>query len=77
MLGTKFLSRPQWERKLKKIGAEPVQGATALNSAEWWRVPGKLPFVVPVEDDGSCEYWAIQRICKDQGDGGVYRGWLH
>jgi hypothetical protein len=65
MLNNRVLSRPQWERKLRSVGAIPLEGQTALNSAEWWIVPGRVPFTVPIEEDGSCEFWAIQRICKE------------
>jgi hypothetical protein len=63
----KFLSRSQWEKKLRDIGAEPLAGKGPLNTAEWWRVPDKTPFTVPIEDDGRCDFWAIHRICKEQG----------
>lgn len=72
MIGHKFLSRPQWEEKLRNIGAEPLPGKGSLNSAEWWRLPGKPPFTVPVEDDGRCEFWAIQKLCKDHGNKGFW-----
>lgn len=58
----RFLSRRQWEAKLRAAGAEPLEGKTALNTAEWWRVPKRPPFVVPVEDDGRAEFWAIQKL---------------
>lgn len=66
MIANRFLSRPQWESKLRKAGAIPLEGAGPLNTAEWWRVPGKSPFTVPIEDDQSCEFWALQRICRLQ-----------
>lgn len=41
------------ERKLREISAEPLINATSLNTAaEWWRVPGRFPFTVPIELDG-------------------------
>jgi len=66
MLRGRFLSRPQWERKLRDIGAEPLEGQTVLNSGEWWRVPGRYPFVVPTEEDGRAEFWAIHKIVAQQ-----------
>jgi hypothetical protein len=35
-----------------------------LNTAEWWKWPwpNATPFLVPIEDDGSLEYWAFHRI---------------
>lgn len=75
MLGSRFLSRPQWEKKLTDIGAQRVQTGTFINTAEWWRCGDGLPFTVPVEDDGSCEFWAIQRILKDQGAKTPFGGW--
>lgn len=62
------LSRPQWESKLKKLGAEPLHGKGQLNTAEWWKAPGLGPFTVPVEADGGCDYWALQQICQALGD---------
>jgi hypothetical protein len=68
MIGDKFLSRSKWEKKLRSIGAIPLDRKGKLNTAEWWRVPGKPPFTVPIEDDGKCEFWAIQRIYAEQRD---------
>ena len=65
MIGRKFLSRPQWEKKLRSIGAVPLEGKGELNTAEWWRLPNKPPFTVPREDDGTCELWAIKRLCRE------------
>lgn len=64
----RFLPRPQWEEKLKSLGAQPLAGKGRLNTAEWWRVAGSVPFTVPVEADGTCDYWALQRICQRLGD---------
>lgn len=50
---------------MKGIGAEPLKGKGKLNTAEWWRIPGNPPFTVPVEDDGTAEFWAIQKLCED------------
>jgi hypothetical protein len=72
MLLNRPLSRPQWESKLRSLGASPLEGKTALNSAEWWVVPGGIPFTVPVEDDGSCDFWAIQKICRKLRGGGWF-----
>lgn len=64
----KFLSRQQWEAKLRRWGCTRLEGAGELNTAEFWRGPnGGYPFTVPVEDDGSCDFWAIQQIVADFG----------
>jgi len=62
-----FLPRSQWERKLRELGAEPAEGLGKLNTAEWWRIPGRAPFTVPVEDGDVCEFWAIQTLCEQLG----------
>lgn len=67
MLRGRFLDRPTWERMLRELGAEPLAGTTPLNTAEWWRSPGRPPFTVPVEDDGRCDFWAFRRIYEAQG----------
>ena len=64
MLSGALLEREIWEGKLRRLGAEPLAGKTALNTAEWWMKPGLHPFTVPVEDDGRCEFWAIERLCR-------------
>lgn len=64
----RFLPRPQWEDKLKSLGATPLQGLGKLNTSEWWKVAGGFPFTVPVEPDGTCDYWALQKICQRLGD---------
>lgn len=64
----RFLSRSQWEKILRGVGAQPLQGKGALNSAEWWHVPGKPPFTVPIEDEtGRCDFWAIQKLREQLG----------
>ena len=67
MLRGRFLERPVWEPMLRSLGAEPLAGLTPLNTAEWWRRPGKPPFTVPVEDDGRCDFWAFRRVYEAQG----------
>lgn len=66
MLRDRFLSRPQWEKKLRGIGAEPLEGRTVLNNAEWWRAPGRYPFSISTEPDGRAEFWTIQKIIAQQ-----------
>ena len=68
MIRSRWLSRAQWEKKLRQIGAEPLVGTGRLNTAEWWKRPNKPPFTVPVEDDGRADFWAIDRLCKQQSD---------
>lgn len=57
----RFLSRAEWEAKLRRMGCRPLEGLGPLNSAEWWKGPRGV-FVVPVEDDGTCDFWRIARI---------------
>jgi hypothetical protein len=66
MLDGRFLPRPVWEDKLRAIGAVRVQDGTTFSSAEAWKRGKGLPFMVPVEDNGDCEFWALQRIIEAQ-----------
>ena len=61
------VARALWEAKLRSLGAEPLSGRGRLNSAEWWRRPGRPPFTVPLEEDGECDFWALQKIIHQQG----------
>ena len=62
------LTRLQWERKLRALGCSPLEGLGSLNTAEWWKDRDGYPFTVPTEDDaGTCDFWAIQRLCRDLG----------
>jgi hypothetical protein len=54
------LPRHQWEEKLRRGGCAPLEGKGRLNTAEWWKGPRGV-FTVPVEEDGTCDFWAIQR----------------
>jgi hypothetical protein len=64
----RFLTRAEWEAKLRRWGCEPLSGVGPLNTAEWWKRPeGGIPFTVPAEEDGSCDFWAIQRLASDFG----------
>lgn len=64
----RFLSRAEWEAKLRSCGCEPLPGKGKLNTAEWWIRPGGIPFVVPIEDDsGRCDFWAIQKLAEQFG----------
>ena len=68
----RYLSRPQWEKILKAAGAEPAPYLGKLGSAEWWRLPGKFPFTVPVEDGGKAEFWAIQKLSEALGAPSIF-----
>jgi len=64
----RLLSRAEWEAKLRRYGCAPAEGLGKLNTAEWWRpADGGYPFTVPADEDGKCEFWAINRICEDFG----------
>jgi hypothetical protein len=59
----RFLSRSEWEAKLRSYGCRPLEDKGQLNSAEWWLTPwGSYPFTVPTESDGRCDQWAFQRL---------------
>jgi hypothetical protein len=59
----RFLNRTEWEAKLRHYGCKPLEGKGRLNTAEWWQTPwGSAPFTVPIESDGRCDEWAIQRV---------------
>lgn len=45
-----------------------MPGKGPLNTAEWWQDEAGIPFTVPVEADGRCDFWAIQRLASDLGD---------
>ena len=66
MIREPFLLRYQWEAKLRRWGCQPLAGLTKLNTAEWWKGPRGL-FTVAVEDDGTCEFWSIQKIAALHG----------
>jgi hypothetical protein len=73
MIRSKFLSRAEWEHKLRSVNAHPLEGATKLNTAEWWKRVGGAPFPVPVEPNGDADYWAIQRLIIAIGGRSVFR----
>jgi hypothetical protein len=62
MIRDRFVPRAQWEAMLRKRGCSPLSGSGPLNSAEWWQSSAGYPFVVPVEDDGSRDFWALQKL---------------
>jgi hypothetical protein len=61
----RWVARDDWERKLRALGADPLAGKAALNTAEWWICPGKI--TVTVDPDGRCDFWALHRIIQQQG----------
>jgi hypothetical protein len=65
MIAVRFLHRTEWEGKLRKYKCEPLSGKGPLNTAEWWKAPWGSPFTVPIEADGRCDEWAIQRVILD------------
>jgi hypothetical protein len=65
MIVVRFLDRSEWESKLRSYKCEPLVGKGELNSAEWWKAPWGHPFTVPVESDGNCDQWALQRLIAD------------
>ena len=77
MIRDRFLRRDQWEKRLREIGAEPLEGKGGLNTAEWWHLPVGAPFTVPVEHDGRCDFWALQKLCEDLTGPRLFKGPLH
>jgi hypothetical protein len=68
MIANRLLSRAEWEAKLRNFGCEPLSGKGPDNAGEWWHLPGRYPFKVPVEDDeGRCESWALTKLILDLG----------
>ena len=68
MIANRLLSRKEWEAKLRRWKCKPLEGKGQLNTAEWWIGTQGGPFTVPVEgDDDRCEFWALQRICRERG----------
>jgi hypothetical protein len=43
------------------------EGKGPLNTAEWWVGPNRALFTVPIEGYDRCEFWVLQRICRDFG----------
>lgn len=66
MIREPYLSRKEWEAKLRRWGCSPLEGKGKLNTAEWWRSDKGL-FTVPVDADGRCEFWALQKLCQQFG----------
>ena len=61
-----FLTREEWEAALRDYGCKPLEGKGRLNTAEWWQMPwGGYLFTVPVDDEGRCERWALNRLIAD------------
>ena len=67
MIANRLLSREEWEAKLRRWHCRPLEGMGPLNTADWWVGPKGGPFTVPIEGDDQCEFWALQRICRDFG----------
>jgi hypothetical protein len=67
MIGSRFIPRAVWEPKLRALGCVPLEGTGRLNTAEWWRQESGYPFTVPVEQDGSCDFWAFQKLRQQLG----------
>jgi len=63
MIALRFLPRENWEPRLRYYRCKPLEGKTALNSAEWWRSEWNFIFTVPVEDNGCCHEDAFRRVC--------------
>jgi hypothetical protein len=68
VIANRLLSREEWEAKLRRWHCRPLEGKGPLNTAEWWIGSKGGPFTVPIEgEDDRCEFWALQRICRDFG----------
>jgi hypothetical protein len=50
----RLFARSEWEPILCDFGAQPLEGKGRLNTAEWWRAPWGVPFVVPIDESGCC-----------------------
>jgi hypothetical protein len=68
VIANRLLSREEWEAKLRRWHCRPLEGKGPLNTAEWWIGSKGGLFTVPIEgEDDRCEFWALQRICRDFG----------
>lgn len=67
MIGARFLRRDQWTPKLYELGCRPLPGKGRLNTAEWWQMENGYPFTVPIEADGTCDFWAFQKLREQLG----------
>ena len=66
MISVRFLQRAEWEARLReRYQCQILGGKGPLNTAEWWQTPWGHPFTVPVDADGRCEEWALQRLILD------------
>jgi hypothetical protein len=65
MIAVRRLPRDEWEARLRRYKCKPLLGKGPLNTAEWWQMPWGTPFTVPVEAEGYCDEWAIQRLILD------------
>jgi hypothetical protein len=50
---------------LRDFGAKPLEGKGPLNTAEWWRTPWGIPFVVPIDQASRCLEEDIFRLAAD------------
>lgn len=65
MIALRFLPRENWEPRLRYYRASPMEGATRLNTAEWWKTEWGFVFTVPVEENECCHQDALQRLIAD------------
>ncbi len=66
MIAVRLLHRTEWEARLRRrYDCKPLDGKGPLNTAEWWQTPWSHPFTVPVDSEGRCEEWALQRLILD------------
>jgi hypothetical protein len=66
MISVRFLHRAEWQARLTDhYGCRPLTGKGKLNTAEWWQTSWGHPFTVPVDAEGRCDEWAVQRLIVD------------
>jgi hypothetical protein len=65
MIAVRRLSRDEWKERLERYKFRPLDGKGLLNTAEWWQAPWGYPFTVPVEDDDTCDIWALEKLILD------------
>jgi hypothetical protein len=65
MIAPRFLSRAEWESRLRYYKCKKVTGLGRLNTGEWWRARWNFLFTIPIEDDGRCHEGEFQKLIID------------
>lgn len=66
MIAPRLIPREEWEIQLRQLNCQRVFGkhVGVLESAEVWENEHKRWFTVPVEENGSVDKWALDRLLQ-------------